>query len=88
VRDIIIHISTQSSSNEIQGIVVVFIPYELTLGRVVDRSQNHIHRLYDLPNGTTLAQEIIVSLIFLVTKILAIKDNKIDNTFIHVAFRS
>jgi hypothetical protein len=36
----------------------------------------------------TLAQEIVASLIFSVTKILAIKNDQLDSTFLHVAFRS
>jgi hypothetical protein len=36
----------------------------------------------------TLAQEIVASSIFPVTEILAIKDHKLDSTFLHVAFRS
>jgi hypothetical protein len=44
--------------------------------------------MYDLSNGTTLAQKIVVSSVFLVTEILAIKDHKLNNTFLHIAFRS
>jgi hypothetical protein len=44
--------------------------------------------LHDLPNGTTLAQEIIASSIFSVIKILAIKNHQLDSTFLHVAFGS
>jgi hypothetical protein len=44
--------------------------------------------MYDLPNSMTLAQEIVVNLIFLVTKILAIETHELDITFLHVAFRS
>jgi hypothetical protein len=42
----------------------------------------------DLPNSMTLAQEIVASSIFSVTKILVIEDYKLNNTFLHVAFRS
>jgi hypothetical protein len=44
--------------------------------------------MYDLPNGATLAQEIVASLVFPVTEILAIKDHKLDSTFLHIVFRS
>jgi hypothetical protein len=44
--------------------------------------------MYDLPNGTNLAQEMVVSPIFLITEILTIKDNELHDTFLHVAFRS
>jgi hypothetical protein len=78
-----------SSSNEIQGLVVVFIPCQLTLGHVVKRHRDHIRlQLDDLPNSMTLAQEIVASLIFSVTEILAIEDHKLYGTFLHVAFGS
>jgi hypothetical protein len=35
----------------------------------------------------TLAQEIVVSSVFSITKILTIEDHKVNNTFLHVAFR-
>jgi hypothetical protein len=44
--------------------------------------------LYDLPNGMTLTQEIVASLIFPITEILAIEDNELHSTFLLVAFRS
>jgi hypothetical protein len=44
--------------------------------------------VYDLLNSTTLAQEIVVSLVFPVTEILTIENDKLDSTFLHVAFRS
>jgi hypothetical protein len=84
----IIHIPTQSSSNEIKGFVVVFIPLQLTLGRVVECVMDHIRLLDDLPNGATLAQKIVASSVFPVTEILATEDHKLDSTFLHVAFRS
>jgi L-rhamnose isomerase len=71
----IIYIPTKSSSNEVKSFVVVFKHLQLTLGRVVECSRDHVRLLDDLPNSTTLAQEIVVSLIFLVTKILAIKNH-------------
>jgi hypothetical protein len=42
----------------------------------------------DLPNGATLAQKIVVSSFFPVTKILTIEDDKLHSTFLHVAFGS
>jgi hypothetical protein len=36
----------------------------------------------------TLAQEIVVSLVFLVTEILTIEDHKLYDTFLHAAFGS
>jgi hypothetical protein len=44
--------------------------------------------MYDLPNGTTLAQKIVVSSIFLIIEILAIKNHQLDSIVLHVAFRS
>jgi hypothetical protein len=44
--------------------------------------------MYDLPNGTTLAQKIVASLVFPVTEILTVEDHKDYNTFLHVAFGS
>jgi hypothetical protein len=44
--------------------------------------------LDDLPNGTTLAQEIVVSSVLPIIKILVIEDNKLDSTFLHIAFGS
>jgi hypothetical protein len=35
-----------------------------------------------------LAQEIVVSLVFSITEILAIEHHELDGTFLHVAFRS
>jgi hypothetical protein len=61
---------------------------QLTLGRVVECVGDHVRLLDDLPNGATLAQKIVASLIFPVTEILAIEDHKLNNSFLHVAFRS
>jgi hypothetical protein len=84
----VIHIPTKSSSNEIMSFVVVFIPRHLTLGHVVERRRDHVRLLDDLPNSMTLAQEIDASSVFPVTEILNIEDHKLNNTFLHVAFRS
>jgi hypothetical protein len=61
---------------------------QLTLGRVVECVGDHVRLLDDLPNGATLAQEIVASSIFSVTEILVIKDHKLDSTFLHVGFKS
>jgi hypothetical protein len=47
-----------------------------------------MHFLNDLPNGAILTQEIVVSSVFSVTEILTIKNDKLHNTFLHVAFGS
>jgi hypothetical protein len=88
VSYMIIYIPTKSSSNEIERLVVVFIPLQLTLGHIVECSRDHVHLLDDLPNSTTLAQKIVASLVFPVTKILVIENHKLYYTFLHVAFRS
>jgi L-rhamnose isomerase len=84
----IIYIPTKSRSNEIGSLIVVFIPLQLTLDHVIECSRDHVRLLDDLPNGMTLAQEIVASSIFPVTKILTIKNHQLDNTFLYVAFRS
>jgi hypothetical protein len=61
---------------------------QLTLGCVVEHRRDHVRLLHDLPNSTTLAQKIIVNSVFPVTKILAIEDHKLYNTFLHIAFGS
>jgi hypothetical protein len=55
VREIIIHIPTQRSSNEIQSFVVILVPLHFTLRCVVEDYEDHVRFMYDLPNGTTLA---------------------------------
>jgi hypothetical protein len=61
---------------------------QLTLGRVVECVGDHVRLLYDLPNGATLAQKIVASSVFPVTEILTIEDQKLNNSFLHVAFSS
>jgi hypothetical protein len=72
----IIYIPTKISNNEIESLLDVFIPLQLTLGRVVECSGDHVHLLEDLPNSTILTQEIVTSLIFLITEILVIENYK------------
>jgi hypothetical protein len=84
----IIYIPIKSSSNEIEDFVVIFIPLQLTLGSIVECSRDHLCLLDDLPDSTTLVQEIVASSVFSVTEILAIENHQLDNTFLHVAFRS
>jgi hypothetical protein len=55
---------------------------------VVECVGDHVRLLDDLPNGATLAQKIIASLVFLVTEILIIEDHKLNSSFLHVAFGS
>jgi hypothetical protein len=58
------------------------------LGRVVKCIRDHVRLLDDLPNGAALPQEIVAGLIFSVTEIIAIENDKFDNTFLHVTFSS
>jgi hypothetical protein len=44
--------------------------------------------MYNLPNGMTLAQEIVASSVLLITEILDIEDHKLYDTFLYVAFGS
>jgi hypothetical protein len=55
---------------------------------VVECIRDHVRLLDDLPNGATLAQKIIASSVFPASEILVIKDHKLNNTFLHVVFRS
>jgi hypothetical protein len=49
---------------------------------------DHVRLLDDLPNGVTLAQKIVVSLVLPITKIVTIKNDKLNITFLHVTFGS
>jgi hypothetical protein len=88
VCDTIVYISTWSSCNVIQSSVVVLIPLQLTLSCILKHYQDHVCFLYDLTNGTTLAQEIVVSPIFPIIEIIAIEDNELHVTFLYVTFGS
>jgi hypothetical protein len=61
---------------------------QLTLGRVVECIEDHVCLLHDLPNGVALTQEIVAGSVLPITEILAIKDHKLNITFLHIAFRS
>jgi hypothetical protein len=54
----------------------------------MERHWDRVRLLHDLPNSTTLAQKIVASSVFPVTEILAIKDHKLNSTFLYVAFGS
>jgi hypothetical protein len=54
---------------------------------VVECIRDHVHLLDDLPNDATLAQEIVAGSV-LITKILVIENDKLNNTFLHDAFGS
>jgi hypothetical protein len=58
------------------------------LGHVVECIRDQVRLLDDLLNGVTLAQKIVASSVFSVTKILAIEGHKLNITFLHVAFMS
>jgi hypothetical protein len=55
---------------------------------MVECIQDHVRLLDNLPNGMTLAQEIVVCSVLAITEIITIKNDKLHNTFLHVAFRS
>jgi hypothetical protein len=55
---------------------------------MVECIRDHVHLLDDLPNGTTLAQEIVAGSVLPITEILAIENDKLHITFLHVAFGS
>jgi hypothetical protein len=88
MRNTVIDIPTKSGSDMVQGLIVVLIFRQLSSGCILKRHGDDICFLYDLPNGTTLAQEIVVSSIFPIIETLTIKDNELHNTFLHIAFRS
>jgi L-rhamnose isomerase len=84
----IIHIPTYNNSNKIKSIVVVFIPCQLTLSRIVKRCRDHVRLLHDLLNSMTLDWEIVASSVFSVTEIIAIEYHKLNCIFLHVGFWS
>jgi hypothetical protein len=49
---------------------------------------DHVRLLDDLPNGATLAQEIVAGSVLPITKILTIENDKLHSTFLHIAFGS
>jgi hypothetical protein len=55
---------------------------------VVECSGDHVRLLDDLPNGATLAQKIVASSVLPITEILAIENDKLNSTFLHVTFGS
>jgi hypothetical protein len=55
--------------------VIVLVPLQPTLGRVVEHRRDHVRLMYDLPNGTTLTQKIVTSSVLLITEILIIEDH-------------
>jgi hypothetical protein len=55
------------------------------MGCVVKHRQDHVSLPNNLPDGTTLTQEVVKSLVFPVTEILAIENHKLYDTFVHVA---
>jgi hypothetical protein len=61
---------------------------QLTLGCILKHCRDHVPCLYDLPNGMTLAQHVVPRLVPPITKIFTIENQKLDNAFLHVAFRS
>jgi hypothetical protein len=59
---------------------------QLTLGHVVKHRRDHVCLLDDLLDDASLTQKTITSLVLPITKILAIEDQKLHCTFLHVAF--
>jgi hypothetical protein len=55
---------------------------------VVECIGDHVRLLDDLPNGMILAQKIVVSSILPIIKILIIKNDKLNNTFLQIDFGS
>jgi hypothetical protein len=55
---------------------------------VVECIGDYVCLLDNLPNGGTLAQEIVAGSVLPITEILAIEDHKLNSTFLHAAFGS
>jgi hypothetical protein len=55
---------------------------------VVECIGDHVRLLNDLPNGATLTQKIVASLVFSVTEILVTENHKLNIIFLHVDFGS
>jgi hypothetical protein len=49
---------------------------------------DHVCPLNDLPNGATLAQEIVTGSVLLITEIIGIENDKLNSSFLHAAFGS
>jgi hypothetical protein len=88
MRNTVIHIPTKSGSDNVQGLIVVLIFCQLSSGCILKHRGDDVCILYDLPNGTILAQEIVVILVFPITEILTIEYIELYKTFLHVAFGS
>jgi hypothetical protein len=50
------------------------------------RYRDNVPCLYDLPNSTSLAQQVVPCLVLPITKIFAIENHKLDNAFLDVSF--
>jgi hypothetical protein len=88
MRNTVIHIPTKNGSDKIESLIVVLVFHQLSSSCSLKHRGDDVCFLYDLPNGMTLAPEIVASPVFPITKILAIEDNELHNTFLLVAFRS
>jgi hypothetical protein len=55
---------------------------------VVECIRDHVCLLNDVPNGATLAQEIVAGSVLSIIKILTIENDKLHITFLHIAFGS
>jgi hypothetical protein len=88
MRNMIIHIPTKSGSDKVQSLIVVLVFQQLNGGCILKSRGDDVCFLYDLPNRTTLAQDIVASLVFPITEILTIEDNELHDTFLHVTFGS
>jgi hypothetical protein len=88
MRNTVIHITTKSGSDKVQSLIVVLVFRQLSSGCILKHRGDDVCFLYDLTNGTTLTQEIVVRPVFLITEILATEDNELHDIFHHVIFGS
>jgi inner membrane protein involved in colicin E2 resistance len=65
----------------IKRLVVVFIPLHLILRSIVERHWDHVRLLDDLPDGTSLPQKIVASLVLPITKFLPLKITSFTTPF-------
>jgi hypothetical protein len=55
---------------------------------MVECIKDHVRLLDDLPSGAALAQEIVAGSVLSITEIFTIENDKLQSTFLHVAFGS
>jgi hypothetical protein len=88
MRNTVIHIPTKSGSDKVQCLLVLLVFHQLSSGCILKGRGDDVCFRYDLKNGMNLTQEIVMSPVFSITKIIVIEDNELHNTFLLVVFGS